>query len=860
MQNNNCHRFFKWIFILFALECVASLLWIITTPTDQKNALLLGFSLNRWLMIVFTLVLAGLSIFVMTKSTRLLDRIIQSQESKFQGKPFAILTAVSLVVFWFSIWLSPQLLPKHTYEIERLKPVLVLVAAVISEFLLFFFICSNTARIKTQVNAIEGSKAQRYIFWSAFLVIILLFVFLKFLGRVPGDKSLSFPPGVPVTPIQWLGGLLIFFLLLIMDNAEKTRRGKKIWMILVPLFIWAISFTVWASTPFTCADDRPGPYLPNNVCYPQVDDSVYSIGSHYITLGRGVFNHWFTDKPFYMLFLAFTQVIAGPHIDHYLLAQTALLALIPVVLFFLGRRFAGVSGGFLLAYSTVIMGVNNIQYYATTGGINVKLENSEILTSLLLILFCAICVQFFHSQGKHRWALLAGGLLGLATLTRMNPVFIVPGMFLFLLVIFWKHWRKWLISSLVLLIGFSVVFVPWLFFARDAQGHNYYLQKIENVLFYRYRQQSSIPAGGKTAADAKNEPVSLVRYEKVTATNALPYMSDGGINSSELTRSQVTSQVSNVIYHFLNNEFISIAKLPVNLRIIPMEEILKQSLWSESHRLAFWKLNLSFENYLALTLSLIVVMLGIRFAFRGWGMVGLLPLMIQLFYHLANGFALTSGERYLEPVEWVTVLYFVLGIYSICQVLIPGLTGNARFHFSPETVSESLTPRSFLKSRTNLVVLAGLIVMGALLPATYIIPDQFNGPQDETIVDYTKNVLVQNKYAKWKDLQTFLQDPKSIVVEGYAYHPRVYRSPLVLGHQEVFELTVLGADRVYISNMLKFNPTESFKDGTHVVLLGCRIKEKNFWGAKSVMMRTIGYITVENDQVFKNKWAKLKCP
>ena len=39
--------------------------------------------------------------------------------------------------------------------------------------------------------------------------------------------------------------------------------------------------------PLPCTGDRPGPDTPNNLCYPSIDDSVYSIGSLYIGLGRG---------------------------------------------------------------------------------------------------------------------------------------------------------------------------------------------------------------------------------------------------------------------------------------------------------------------------------------------------------------------------------------------------------------------------------------------------------------------------------------------------------------------------------------------------------------------------------------------
>ncbi len=860
-MNGSLHnKLIKYLLLFFSLEGILTVLWIVLTPADQKNAIFLGFSLNRWILILFVLVVATfttIASFKVEKVTQFFSKLINN---KSQNSIIQLITSISLVLFWMSIWISPSFLPDYQFEIERLKPVLVLVTGLLAEGLLFFHFTMEGTTPGDYWKKVKNNRKYLFAVGGVFLVTALIYTLMRFLGPHTDEKALSFPPGPPISPFQVLSGMLLFLIVFFMSgNNSNSLFSHKLWGVVIPILVFAGAFFLWTTTPFVCADDRPGPYLPNGVCYPQVDDSVYSIGAHYITLGRGVFNHWFTDKPFYMLFLAIGQFIAGSQIDHYLIFQIGVLALIPVLLYFLGKKLSGFASGVLLAFLSIIQGINSIRYYATAGGVNVKLENSEILTSLLLITFCLLLVRFFTRQSEIKWILLAGGILGLACLTRMNPIFILPLIIGYLLVIFWKKWKMWLTSVLVLFVGFSVVFMPWLFFANDGQGNNYYLQKIESVLFYRYKKQTNDTQNWIfTASKQENSQIPVVSKLAVPPNKNAEF---DGITSVDPVVEGVDEEklnLSSIIEHFLNNEYMAVARLPVNFQITPMEEVLNQSIWLDSHRLPFWKLSLSLENFFSFSLNFLFILTGLTFAFHRWGLTGLVPLMIQLGYHLANGFALTSGERYLEPVEWVSILYFSLGIFWMTIAFFPGVHQGSRQVLLP---GQMIIPKAsgFFNNKNNLRAILILVFLGALLPATYLLKDVLPQTIKADLVKVAQKALVEEDLSTRKAVNEFVKDPKSVVVEGYAYHPRLYYSPLVLRGNQVFELTVLTREKVYISNYLNFKDEGSFRDGSKVILLGCVIKEKNFWGAKSVLIRTIGIIDVDNDKVYKNKWSKLDC-
>jgi len=56
-------------------------------------------------------------------------------------------------------------------------------------------------------------------------------------------------------------------------------------------------------------------------------------------------------------------------------------------------------------------------------------------------------------------------------------------------------------------------------------------------------------------------------------------------------------------------------------------------------------------------------------AYRKFGLAGLTGVIIQLGYYAGNALSQTSGGRYLEPVHWVTLFYYSLGILMVITFL-----------------------------------------------------------------------------------------------------------------------------------------------------------------------------------------------
>ena len=321
------------------------------TPVDPKNAFFLGLSVNRWILII------GISTAVVAFITALLQRNriqpkISIWFSRISGRNGLFFTTLSaLALLWVTVWLPPDRWPSLAEEIVRFKPFLIFAELVTLEILIYF----QWSRIKEKAAEIyfRIKIKRKFGVFVSFITIVILFVVLRIVTENFEGRMGFTSPGSFLSPLQILFVLLIFIALFQLENRrEKKEKQNRLWDFAIFLVIWLGVFLLWTYTPFTCVDDRTAAFAPNFICYPQVDDSVYSIGSHYIGLGRGIFNHWFTDKPFYLLFLAVGQWIFGNNIDQYLIFQTAVIALIPAILFLFVKRLLNYSAGLSIAILT----------------------------------------------------------------------------------------------------------------------------------------------------------------------------------------------------------------------------------------------------------------------------------------------------------------------------------------------------------------------------------------------------------------------------------------------------------------------------------------------------------------------------
>lgn len=843
----------RWLTIIAIIEALAVLIILFSIPPDPKNALLLGFSWKRWLLILTVLLIFVLLVaaYLKPQPTRKRIQAITSQAKIPTG--IEISGVLSALLLWVSVWLPPVRLGEMADDYIRLRPLLILVFLLFTQFAVFLQTSANPGLLKEQMKRLSGSRKSRM---AAMIVVSLLgFVFVAFnkAHLTMGINSFYFPPGSILSALQIFSAWLLFVCLQLISRNKIFRQmsGTK-WLFLSVFLVWLATFLVWIGTPFPCSNDRPGPDLPNMVCYPPIDDAVYSIGSLYTRLGEGIHNHWSTDKPLLLLVLATGQALFGPDIDRYLIFQIALIALIPALLFYIGNRFISPAGGILLASLAALKGINEIALYRSVGGMNVKIENTELLMALILIILAFSLYRWFAEPANHKWSLLSGGILGLGMLVRFNPLAIAPLILLTLLIINRKHWRNSLTGFALFGTALILTTAPWFITARDANGNNYYYLKIKDVLSTRYTQ---------TEITAVSSPVPPMTTIPTTVETPQSPVIQTPVSAAPASAS--SNRMENVVLQFFNNVFSSIAELPINAAFIRRSAITAQPLWDLKIPKPLWLSELSVENLIMLLINLLMVVTGIILAYQKWGIPGLTPLVIQVGYFLGNAAAMTSGERYLLPVNWVTLIYYCIALVALSNFLFGILLPQqwpAAFRKSP-LYTRCLSGQPGRTSIRQIGIMLGIFLVIGFIPYVVdFLPDRLPQESNDQVNAAAYQLISTQTPLSAAAWHNFLNSESAAVVQGKAYHPRYYQSNSLFPGQKVFELMVLAKDFVYVSEQLNTIPQTYFTEESDVILVGCILNTDEVWGSKRKIMQTMAVIQLDFEkQVIIDPQANWTC-
>ncbi len=832
----------RWITAISIFEAVLTLIILFSIPPDPKNAMLFGYSWKRWLIFLSTFLICAYLVFQFLKPNNIQNRLRNIQAAGKVPQWIEITGILSVLLLWVLFWLPPERLGEMADDYTRLQPLIILFFLLWAQFYVFVQISLNPGKLQSEIHRIAGFRKQILIVLSILILIILIFALLNKAHLTMSSNSFYFPPSSILSALQVFSIWLLFFGLQLISGKLflKSKTDKK-WVILIAALVWLSAFLIWNATPLECSNDRPGPDMPNMQCYPPIDDAVYSIGSHYIRLGEGVHNQWSTDKPLLLIILALGQFIFGPNIDQYLTFQIILIALIPALLFIIGYRFTGIAGGVFIAGLATLKGVNEIALYRSVGGMNVKIENTENLMGLILILLAISLFRWTTTPENYRWAMLTGGLLGLGILVRFNPIGILPLILLVLISVNRKQLRKIFITLILFGAALMVTTMPWFLTARDTQGNSYYLIKIQDVLNSRYLEPQATDVDLPVPPQAvPAEP--LVIEESQTQT--LPMDEPQVIETT-------SNRVENILLHFFNNELSAIAELPINYSFDKRTTITGQTLWDMQTLKPIWLAGLSFENQLMLVVNLFLVLIGIMIAFYRWRISGLVPLIIQTGYFLGNAAAMTSGERYLQPVNWVILIYYCLGIVAISNLvfhfLLPKKWG-VLFRKSITTSAAVSERASKNKMREIIITLGILLVIGLIPYGVNFLPEKLPVESSVNTSAVAFNSISEQTAITETQWQTFLNSSAAIVVEGKAYHPRIYQSNTYFTGEQVFEIMLLGKDFVYVSHILNVAPEMYFSDDSDVILAGCILRSDEVWGSKRKIMQTFAVIQMDHEQ------------
>jgi hypothetical protein len=233
--------------------------------------------------------------------------------------------------------------------------------------------------------------------------------------------------------------------------------------------------------------------------------------------------------------------------------------------------------------------------------------------------------------------------------------------------------------------------------------------------------------------------------------------------------------------------------------------------------------------------------LGITIAWNQHRLIGLVPLAIFVVYNLSNGFARTSGGRYIVPVDWILTLYFLMGVFQTI-VLFANVLGT-RWTLFPEATEQNRPARGLFRNKlfVSMVILAILFGIGSLVPlAETLHPNRYQN------FDVSKALLereaeLANAGLRLEQIDSFLQNPKAEIVVGRTLYPRFYVENE--GEVHFYPVVVMGFPRTtftLIGNdgekgiVLPGKKPGYFPHAEDAIVIGC--KEKFYMDALAVIL------------------------
>ncbi len=328
-----------------------------------------------------------------------------------------VLAFVLAVMLFLLRYLEPErLLPYY----QRLSPLLTYLLLLVAQF---SFWCV-AVRYGAHPAAMEGERPVWRAGLLAFALLLLAFVFVAIsrVGLTP-DSAYWGEPGVPI--LGWQFALALFaggcFLVAALGLRDLPRMD-----LILAICIWLLAVGIWLSVPTSVMKNSfYGPIdPPANQPFPNSDAGYYNSMAESLLIGypyQGVI----PTRPLYIVLLALLHAVAGERYNLIIAGQTLVLALIPVVLYFLGRRLHSRRAGVIVALFAVFREWNSLLISSQTRVSNTRTLLVDLPTLLLILVVCLFVVRSLQQRDR-RSALLAGGVFGLLLLLRTQTALLFP--------------------------------------------------------------------------------------------------------------------------------------------------------------------------------------------------------------------------------------------------------------------------------------------------------------------------------------------------------------------------------------------------------------------------------------------------
>ncbi len=585
--------------------------------------------------------------------------------------------------------------------------------------------------------------------------------------------------GVPLLNLQVLAALAVSLLAVVLGPAvlqvgRPGLRPTRPWLdAAIFVAIWAVAALAWNGTPQTHSHFAPGPYPPNYEYYPYSDAMNYDLDAQFPLIGidqggKGLA----VDKPLYSTFLVYLHAIAGQDIAAVVSLQVIALAVFPALLYLLGKALHSRAVGLFVAALAIFKEINAIRGSLIIWTVSTpKMLMSEFPTAVGLALLCLLVFLWLRDTHKKPvYAMAAGGVLGLLTMLRNNPWFLLPVIILVAGLAYGRQWKRWLAASGLFILVLLIAIAPWEWRNYRVRGEPFHFLTTLQTTIWENRYLPAIPT---VAAPSGQAPESVVPGVQSTQQALLPPQVPTNPAGPLSRYGEVFFFVAN---NFSHNLIASALTLPTAFIANDLDHTINgqgaASLWAVG-----WDGRLSLEAAVLLLVELALMALGIGFCWSRWKIAGLAPLLICLAYMLALGLARTSGGRYIVPVDWVTYFYFGLGLVQVglwaVRLWQPGGAGAQRVGVVQPAGEQGLGQAPG-RWRNGLGAVLAVFLVGLSVPlSSTFFHNPFPVESRNAVLQRLAGSDLQGKLGYTsQELENFSRMPGAYIAYGRALYPR----------------------------------------------------------------------------------------
>lgn len=702
------------LFALWTAQGFLAFLWLIFLPSDTGS-----FSTGRWILLSLSLTLSAFSALAWLRlRTRTTPPILAPLTHNILYL-LALAAAVTAPLTLLSLHALGQANYTYAAYASRLTPLAAWFTLSGWEWL---YLHRPNRPLPIQVRPL--------------LVILFTLALIAFLIAITGwglTPSHDGSFGHPATPfLEWQIFLALAIALtaaLLLPRLPQTRLD-----LFVFILVYLLTCLLWLSDPLIPGFFATPPRAPNFEPYPFSDALIYAQYAQQALVGEGLLWPDIPTRPLYVALLTWQHALAGQNYHNVIALQTLWLACFPACLYLLGKELGSRPLGLMLAILAALRDITT--NHAAPFALNYtysKLYFSETPTALFLTLFAVLAIRWVKSPKPGWYALLMGGILGVAALIRLQSGILLAPLALVSLIPLWKTRRtEWLPGLAWMTLGLTLALAPWLTRNYFAAGGLVLDNPISQSMVLARRWSGS--SGNEGIPRLPNE--TTAQY-----VNRLNQM------SIEHLKRDPKRILSGAINHFFNNLITSLHVFPVRDGLNAPHEFI----WP-GH--AFWQTG--FRSIPLTMLYLILFALGLTAAWTSLRWAGLLPLTFSLFYHAWTALFFSSGDRFLVPIDWTTYLYQVWGLLLLGQLAISGLrnafpTAQTAPHNGQTPVSKAKLPAW---GQITLVT-TFILLVGASIPLTEVVFPQ----------KYSDNASCP-----------FAPQANEICAQGRAIYPRYYES------------------------------------------------------------------------------------